>query len=128
MSHFGQWHSSMLGNKKHVYEIQVLKIHVNNKTSFCVCVFSLSDSLHKSGILIPRSEANSYLVKRSAYYEQGIVCECCYHRCSLRELLSYCRNDTAARFGLFKRSVANRKKSEKYSRHKRIDSKVDSND
>ncbi|XP_060600844.1 con-Ins Im2-like [Ruditapes philippinarum] len=56
------------------------------------------------GILIKRKEANSYLVKRSNFYERGVVCECCYHRCSVFELFSYCRGEPSF-LGLFKRSV-----------------------
>nr|ALJ03494.1 insulin-like peptide 2 [Sinonovacula constricta] len=55
-------------------------------------------------LLIPREEANSYLVKRSDYFERGIVCECCYHHCSIMELFSYCRNGPGL-YGIFKRSV-----------------------
>ncbi|XP_053398358.1 molluscan insulin-related peptide 3-like [Mercenaria mercenaria] len=63
-----------------------------------------------SGILIRRQEANSYLVKRSSFYERGIVCECCYHRCSVFELFSYCRGEPGL-LGLFKRSVGEQKQS-----------------
>ncbi|KAL3882335.1 hypothetical protein ACJMK2_028688 [Sinanodonta woodiana] len=40
--------------------------------------------------LLRREEAHSYLVKRSNFYQQGISCECCYHRCLIGELLQYC--------------------------------------
>lgn len=57
-------------------------------------------------ILIPQSEANSYLgrEKRSAFMFQGIVCECCINSCSVSELRSYCRNEPD-HFWLFKRSI-----------------------
>ena len=39
-------------------------------------------------------DANSYLrIKRSLYsFNQGIVCECCVHRCNLYEIDQYCEN------------------------------------
>lgn len=61
--------------------------------------------------LIPRKNANSFLVKRSSFYERGIVCECCYNQCSIMELLSYCRGGPGL-FGLFKRSVDRQKQND----------------
>ncbi|KAL3881622.1 hypothetical protein ACJMK2_028038 [Sinanodonta woodiana] len=34
--------------------------------------------------------ALDFLSKRTPYEEKGIVCECCYHRCSYTELAQYC--------------------------------------
>ncbi|XP_052808151.1 con-Ins Im2-like [Mya arenaria] len=69
-------------------------------------------------IVIPKSEANAYLSrqKRSSYYNRGIVCECCFHRCDIMELLSYCRTSGPDYFGLFKRSAD---KQTDFRRHQR---------
>ena len=41
--------------------------------------------------LIPKSEASTVLGRaRRSPMSRGIVCECCYHRCSVRELTQYC--------------------------------------
>lgn len=40
--------------------------------------------------LATKREAFSFLVKKSEYHEQGVVCECCYHKCRFRELTDYC--------------------------------------
>ena len=42
--------------------------------------------------LTTKREAFSFLVKKSEYDEQGVVCECCYHKCRFRELTDYCAN------------------------------------
>ncbi|KAL3881616.1 hypothetical protein ACJMK2_028032 [Sinanodonta woodiana] len=42
---------------------------------------------------IDKKSALDFLAKRTAYEEKGIVCECCYHRCSLMELAQYCMPD-----------------------------------
>ena len=42
--------------------------------------------------LATKREAFSFLVKKSEYHEQGVVCECCYHKCRFRELTDYCAN------------------------------------
>lgn len=42
--------------------------------------------------LATKREAFSFLVKKSEYDEQGVVCECCYHKCRFRELTDYCAN------------------------------------
>ncbi|KAK0052605.1 molluscan insulin-related peptide 3 [Biomphalaria pfeifferi] len=42
-------------------------------------------------ILLNKKEALSYLTKREA--RGSIVCECCYHTCTISELLKYCSYD-----------------------------------
>ncbi|KAK3585527.1 hypothetical protein CHS0354_022935 [Potamilus streckersoni] len=37
-----------------------------------------------------KKSALDFLSKRTPYEEKGIVCECCYHRCSFTELAQYC--------------------------------------
>lgn len=44
------------------------------------------------GILQTKREASMFLNKRGDYYRTGIACECCYHRCTVRELASYCKD------------------------------------
>ena len=48
--------------------------------------------LHSKGILNSKKDASMFLNKRADYYRSGISCECCYHRCSLRELSMYCKD------------------------------------
>ncbi|KAL4232116.1 hypothetical protein ACF0H5_009691 [Mactra antiquata] len=62
------------------------------------------------GFLIRRGQANSFLSKRSSYFQRGIVCECCYNSCSIMELFSYCRGSPGPLFGLFKRSTDRQQK------------------
>ncbi|XP_052791876.1 insulin-like [Mya arenaria] len=80
---------------------------------FCVNGYNQSPSMFRKrrsiedirSVLLPRSDANSYLgmERRSGYYWQGIVCECCYHQCELSELNSYCNPGPVQDFaGLFK--------------------------
>ncbi|XP_046346308.1 molluscan insulin-related peptide 1-like [Haliotis rufescens] len=47
-------------------------------------------SLEPVKFAAPKREALSYLGKRTS--EQGFVCECCYHRCSIGELREYCHD------------------------------------
>ncbi len=43
----------------------------------------------KESVFLPKSAAMGMLGKRSLS-PQGIVCECCIHRCSINELRGYC--------------------------------------
>ncbi|XP_067675462.1 con-Ins Im2-like [Haliotis asinina] len=45
-------------------------------------------------IILGKRDALAYLSKRStsSFGEQGITCECCYHRCSYSELRQYCKS------------------------------------
>lgn len=45
-----------------------------------------------SGLLHTKREASMFLNKRGDYYHTGISCECCYHKCTVRELASYCKD------------------------------------
>ncbi|KAK3576341.1 hypothetical protein CHS0354_039275 [Potamilus streckersoni] len=49
-----------------------------------------TDFLSLQRFLIGKEEAHSYLVKRSNFYQQGIACECCYHKCRIAEILQHC--------------------------------------
>nr|QHI00148.1 insulin-like peptide [Sepia latimanus] len=42
-------------------------------------------------IIISKRQAKSYLTKRDRNWT-GIVCECCYNKCILEELLDYCKD------------------------------------
>ncbi|KAL3881619.1 hypothetical protein ACJMK2_028035 [Sinanodonta woodiana] len=42
---------------------------------------------------IDKRSALDFLAKRTEYEEKGIVCECCYYRCSFMELAQYCMPD-----------------------------------
>ncbi|XP_045179282.1 molluscan insulin-related peptide 3-like [Mercenaria mercenaria] len=41
-------------------------------------------------IIIGGQEAKNYFSKRTNFYYQGIVCECCIYQCDIDELISYC--------------------------------------
>ena len=88
-----------------------------------VCSFLLETYVHKpcffsempdvdGNIFIPKYEAHSYLRKRArgkwgsaGHGYQGVVCECCYNRCSIMEMKQYCA-DRSHMFGVGKRSAA----------------------
>ncbi|KAK3577381.1 hypothetical protein CHS0354_008479 [Potamilus streckersoni] len=42
-----------------------------------------------------KEEANSFLAKRVNFYQTGISCECCYNKCSVPELVTYCNGGKA---------------------------------
>ncbi|KAL3885345.1 hypothetical protein ACJMK2_025416 [Sinanodonta woodiana] len=42
-----------------------------------------------------KEEANSFLAKRVEFYQTGISCECCYNKCSVPELVTYCNGGKA---------------------------------
>lgn len=44
------------------------------------------------GLLQTKRDASMFLNKRGDYYRAGIACECCYHRCTVRELAMYCKD------------------------------------
>ncbi|KAL5010790.1 hypothetical protein ScPMuIL_013095 [Solemya velum] len=48
-------------------------------------------------IIMGKTEAFSYLQKRSDYQKKGIVCECCYNQCSILELQQYCNSSPGKR-------------------------------
>ncbi len=57
------------------------------------------DGKEKGGVFLSKERALSALrgainpLKRAGgAYQQGIVCECCVHQCSLKELQEYCNS------------------------------------
>lgn len=61
-------------------------------------LFLISDRVDQlKDIIMGKTEAFSYLQKRSDYQKKGIVCECCYNQCSILELQQYCNSSPGKR-------------------------------
>nr|ANI85920.1 insulin-like peptide 3 [Sinonovacula constricta] len=43
-----------------------------------------------TGQILTKESAMSFLNKRSDYYEQNVVCECCVFSCTVKEMREYC--------------------------------------
>ncbi|XP_064594636.1 molluscan insulin-related peptide 3-like [Liolophura sinensis] len=52
-------------------------------------------------IIANKQDALDYLGKRSSGLERtGVVCECCYHKCNIMEMLEYCGSSRKRSLGL----------------------------